>query len=370
MKNKRYLFICSTRYTTFNSINLVLNNPDKYNGKSDLALFHQTDETKKLSENLKKSGIFSAIYDFPFINNLNTIYLIIVFIFPRFILHRLSLNKDSISLIKNHYHTIYSQNLLYATLFKLINKKSNTYLIEEGLSSYTSRTLDVTRRSFFYRLLKKTNLDHFFLADIKGQLLYKPELFCGEKGNMNYLSINEPKHRTTFNSIFQYKANDLYTSNQFVYLGTPYYGLRKLISDPSIVDKSLEERCKSIVDDSMQILKRSSFVYRVHPIEKIDNNFYEKFCKLDKYQNMWEIECQNSITSDHILMSFFSTASFTPKLLYGKEPYLIFLDRLTGYDFLNSGNLILGLKSLYKKPEKIMQPKSIDELFKIIENLS
>lgn len=170
MKNKRYLFICSTRYTTFNSINLVLNNPDKYNGKSDLALFHQTDETKKLSENLKKSGIFSAIYDFPFINNLNTIYLIIVFIFPRFILHRLSLNKDSISLIKNHYHTIYSQNLLYATLFKLINKKSNTYLIEEGLSSYTSRTLDVTRRSFFYRLLKKTNLDHFFLADIKGQL--------------------------------------------------------------------------------------------------------------------------------------------------------------------------------------------------------
>jgi hypothetical protein len=146
--------------------------------------------------------------------------------------------------------------------------------------------------------------------------------------------------------------------------------LRKLISDPSIVDKGLEERCKSIVDGSMKILKSSSFVYRVHPIEKIENSFYKNFCKLDKYQNMWEIECQNSITSDHILMSFFSTASFTPKLLYGKEPYLIFLDRLTGYDFLNSDNLIRGLKSLYKNPKKIMQPKSVDELFEIIENLS
>ena len=370
MKNKKYLFICSTRYTIFNSINVVLNDPEKYSGNTDIILFHQTDGTKKLSENLKKSGIFSTIYNFPFINNLNTIFLIILFIFPRFILHRLLLNKESIHLKGDHYNMIFSQSLLYATLINRINKNSIIYLIEEGLSSYTSRTLDVTRRSFFYRLLKKTSLHHFFLADIKGQLLYKPDLFCGEKANLTYLPITAPKFSATLNQIFEYKANDLYISNRFVYLGTPYFGLRKLISDPSIVDNGLEGRCKSIIDDAMRALKRSSFIYRVHPIEKIENSFYENFCESDECQNMWEIECQNSITDDHILMSFFSTASFTPKLLYGKEPYLIFLDSLTGFDFLNSDNLIRGLKSLYRNPEKILQPKSVDELFEIIENLS
>lgn len=370
MKNNRYLFICSTRYTIFNSINVVLNNPEKYNGKTDIVLFHQTEGTKKLSENLNKIGIFNTIYDLPFINNLNTIFLIILFLFPRFILHRLLFNKESIHFKRNHHNIIFSQSLLYATLFKRISKNSTTYLIEEGLSSYTSRTLDVTRRSFFYRLLKKTTLHHFFLADIKGQLLYKPDLFCGEKGKLSYLPITEPKHDDVLNDIFEYKANDLYTSNRFVYLGTPYFGLRKLISDPSIVDKGLEERCKSIVDSSMESLKRSSFIYRVHPIEKIDNSFYDNLCELDECQNMWEIECQNSITDDHILMSFFSTASFTPKLLFGKEPYLIFLDSLTGFEFLNSDNLIRGLKSLYRNPKKILQPKSVDELFEMIENLS
>ena len=39
MKKKRYLFICSTQFTIFNSINIVLNDPEKYSGKTDIVLF-------------------------------------------------------------------------------------------------------------------------------------------------------------------------------------------------------------------------------------------------------------------------------------------------------------------------------------------
>ena len=373
VENKRYLFLCSTQFTAFNCINVVLNDPKKYQGNTDIVLFHQTESTVKLAEKLKENSIFNTVYNFPFINNLNSIFLIILFLFPRFILHKLCLNKELVQFKKNQYNAIYSQSLLYAALFKLFNKHTKTFLIEEGLSSYTSRTLDVRRRSTFYRLVNRTFLRHFFLADIKGQLLYKPELYCGEKGSEAYIPISAPQYPSIFDKIFEYKSNDIYKSNKFVYLGAPYWGLRKLISNPDLAekaDKNLERMCKSLVDRSMTALTKSSFIYRVHPIEEINDKFYESFCILDKCKNMWEIECQNSLSNEHILMSFFSTASFTPKLLYGKEPYLIFLDNLTGYEFLNSADFIKGLKLLYRTPEKIMQPRSEDELFEIIKNLS
>ena len=373
MENKRYLFVCSTQFTIFNCINEVLNDPEKYNGKTDIVLFHQTKGTIKLSEKLKESKIFNKIYNFPFINNVHSIFLLILFIFPRFILRRLCLNEESVRFKKNHYNAIFSQSLLYASLFKVFNKNSSTYLIEEGLSSYTGRALDVRRRRPLFRLVNKTFLRHFFIADIKGQLLYKPELYCGEKGSETYLPITVPKHSAIFNKIFAYTSNDLYRSHKFVYLGAPYWGLRKLISNPDIAkkeDKDLERKCKSLVDRSMKAQTKSTFIYRVHPIEEINEKFYESFCILDRCKNMWEIECQNSLTDEHVLMSFFSTASFTPKLLYGKEPYIIFLDNLTGYEFLNFADFTNGLKSLYKNPDKIMLPRSEDELFSIIKNLS
>lgn len=373
MENRRYIFLCSTKFTIFNCINVVLNDPEKYEGKADIVLFHQTESTKKLSLKLNESKIFNNIYDFPFINNLNSIFLIILFALPRFILNKICLNEKKVYFKKNKYDSIFSQSLLYAALFKVFNKNSETYLIEEGLSSYTSRTLDVRRRSTFYKLVNKTFLSRFFLANIKGQLLYKPELYCGEKDTKIYLPIAPPAHNSIFERIFEYKKNSIYSSNKFVYLGAPYWGLRKLTSDPNLadkVDKNLEKKCKSLVDRSMKSLKESNFIYRVHPIEKIEKDFYNKFCELDECVNLWEIECQKSLTDDHVLMSFLSTASFTPKLLYGREPYLIFLDNLTGYEFLNSDDFINGLKSLYQNPKKIMRPKSEDELLKIIENLS
>lgn len=369
MKNKKCLFVCSTQYAILNSINAVLNDAEKYNGDTDIVIFHQTDDIKKLSERVKESKIFGNVYDFPFINNINSIFLLILFVFPRFFLHKLCLTNGSIHLKKNHYNIIISQSQLYATLFSVINKNSDIYLLEDGISSYTGRTLDIKRRSLFFRLANKTFLRRFLLADIKGQLLYKPDMFCGEKDYITKLPAHKPQNNAIYNRIFEYRNNSLYNSSQFVYLGAPYYGLKSLTLNHKGADKDLEERCKFTVDSAMKSLKRVNFTYRIHPIEKIEKNYYEKFCKLDECHNMWEMECQNSITNDHILMSFFSTAAFTPKILYGKEPYVIFLHKITGLVFFNADNLIDSLQSMYSNPKKVMQPESVDELFEILKDL-
>ena len=84
---------------------------------------------------------------------------------------------------------------------------------------------------------------------------------------------------------------------------------------------------------------------------------------------MWEIECQNTITDNHIIVSFFSTASFTPKMLFGKEPYVIFLYKTLGIEFFNANKLVNSLQSLYNNPKKIILVEDLDQLKRVIEEL-
>jgi hypothetical protein len=81
------------------------------------------------------------------------------------------------------------------------------------------------------------------------------------------------------------------------------------------------------------------------------------------------MECQNSITNNHVLMSFFSTAAFSPKIIYDKEPYVIFLHKITGFNFFNADILIYRLQSMYADSEKVMQPKNVKELSMILKDL-
>ncbi len=369
MKNKKYLFICSTQYAILNSINAVLGDVEKYNGNVDIVIFHQTDDIKNLSKKIKESKIFSNVYDFPFINNISSASMIKLFVFPEFFLGKLCFTEKSIGLRRNYYNVIIAQNQLYGALFRRIHKNADVYLLEDGLSSYTGRTLDLQRRSLVFRLVNKMFMQGALLADIKGQFLYNPDMFFGVMDNLIKLPVHKIQNNATYNRIFRFSDDSLYKSHKFVYLGVPYYGLRALMLNPKDANNDFEEQCKFIVDDMMKLLKETNFIYRTHPIEKVEDKCYKTFCKLDVCQNMWEMECQNTINDDHVLVSFFSTAAFTPKLLYGKEPYVIFLYKILGIEFLNADDLICSLRATYRDPHKVIQPKNLDELFTIIERL-
>ena len=163
MVKKSYLFVCSTQYAILNSINIVLSDKKKYNGKTDIVIFQQTNDIKNLSEIIKKNKIFENIYYFYFINKKNAFYFFLLLVFPNFFLSRLCLNKKSLDSLKNKYNIIIAQSQLYAALFKAINKNAVAYLLEDGVSSYTSRTSDINRRSFFFRLANKTFLSRVLI---------------------------------------------------------------------------------------------------------------------------------------------------------------------------------------------------------------
>lgn len=369
MANKKYLFICSSQYTILNSINTVLNNVEECKGNADIVIFHRTADMKNISERIKKSKIFENVYDFSFINNMSPVSLLMLFVFPDFFLNKMCLTDNSICLMKNRYSVLVSQSQLYASLFRRINMNAEVWFIEEGLSSYTSRTVDPSRRSVYFRLANRILFGRNLLTDVKMQLLYKPEMYSGNIDNVKKLPISKGESNMLYNRIFEYRDTALYNCHKFVYLGTVYHGLKKLMLNPNEASDDLEDKCKYIVESAMRVPIKTNFIYRAHPIEKIDDDYYKKFCEFDIYHNMWEIECQNTITDDHILVSFFSTASFTPKMLYDKEPYVIFLYKILGVEFFNANELICSLRSVYNNPQKVIVVESIDELLETIEKL-
>ena len=367
MRNKEYLFLCSTEYAIFNSINAVLQNVGGCKGYADIAIFHRTKNTISISKRLREKKIFSEVYDFSFFGTNNTITLLMLLAFPKYFLNKVCFYGQSFCSKKNAYRVLVSQNYLFASLFLRIYRKATVFFIEDGLSSYTGRTVEPKRRSSSFTLANKIIFKG--ALEVQKQLLYKPEMYTGSAYCIEELQIPETKNKNFFNLIFGYKDNTLYKVHKFVYLGTPYYGLKDLMINSDDARDNLEYRSRHIVDTMLKGTKENRFIYREHPLESVDKDCYKELCEFDLYNNVWEIECQNTITNQHILVSFFSTALFSPKILYGKEPYLIFLYKILGIELFKANELISSLKSAYINPEKIILVKNIDELSVVIEKL-
>ena len=255
METKKYLFICSSQYAIFNAINAVLNNIEECKDNADIVIFHRTDDIRNISERIKESKIFGNVYDYSFIGNMNAFSLLSLFVFPKFLLNKLCLNDISNYIKKNQYDVLVSQNQLYASLFRRINKNADVYLIEDGLSSYTGRTINSKRRSIYFRLADKILFNGSLFTEVKKQLLYNPEMYVGNNSIIKKLPVRKFSNNIIYDRIFDYKYNTLYNTHKFVYLGAPLYGLKDLMLDPN--DAGDDFDVKAIFLEKSRILIRS-----------------------------------------------------------------------------------------------------------------
>ncbi len=119
---------------------------------------------------------------------------------------------------------------------------------------------------------------------------------------------------------------------------------------------------------SLGILE-SDVVIRKHPRDKRE---YTRLV-VDEGHNMWEVECIKSLKNEHVLLSCFSTAMLTPKLIAGKEPYLIFLYKILLEKkcilYTDNEKMINKVRELYIDKTKIFVPENMKELQNIIKLL-
>ena len=83
--------------------------------------------------------------------------------------------------------------------------------------------------------------------------------------------------------------------------------------------------------------------------------------------NMWELECIQSINDGNVIFAAFSTAQFTPKLLFDKNPYIIFLYKIFDLEVKGADEMIERFAHTYKYKSKIFVPKCMEEIDDIIK---
>ena len=87
---------------------------------------------------------------------------------------------------------------------------------------------------------------------------------------------------------------------------------------------------------------------------------------------IWELSLLNINDIDNkCFLSIYSTAIFSAKLLYDQEPYMILTIKMLKNEdnehFKTMENIIELFKKTYRNPEKIMIPKSKEELQECIK---
>lgn len=340
-KTDESLFVCDTPYQVVNAINLA-----KDNKNSDIYIYDQFSTAKSIAKNLKETNIFNNVilvkkykHFNGAVNKLLTLFRIFA---PEYTLKKHIGAKGFRTNYKTVYVSFFTQ---FTDLVRLSNPQAEFVQYEDGLGSYYIEDLEKKFRSNIFKFVNNFILNGKMSYNIDKLYLNHPECYDGNSFETVETMPAFAKSEI-LEKVFDYKENDLYKKSKFVYLTQP------------LRETAIGEKADIIENEILSVIK-DSVVLRVHPRQD-----KEKFScySIDDVGNLWEIECARQLTDSHVLVSAFSTAQFTPKMLFNKEPTIVFTYELFGDFFENAEDMVQKLRTMYKNPDKIIIVKDLDEL--------
>lgn len=352
----RYLYYCNSAYQLLNAIDLHTNrlfnnfeNIENYEG--EILLIDVFDGAKDIANILSENKIFSKV----FVGN--RVY-----------------KKDKFHIIENIFDIINPSNFIYkangikkedlydrydyivtpkfATIIAAVwsmNKRAKLQLYEDGLGAYHTTQLEPNSNT--YKLLYKTFNHGRTFNDYECLYLNCPSLYVGKETKIKGMPKLDKKYLDNLAKMF--KDFDFGLSKKIIWFD------QYIVDDLNDVSRKLLSEYKDDV------------IYCTHPRHPKN---YEEFSKPNS-KHLWELACLGiKDINNNCLSTIHSTAVFTPKLLYGFEPYIIFTAKLlSGYknndkDILEKVEIINKFKSMYSDKSKIMIPETIEEYRKCVDN--
>lgn len=363
----KFIFLCETPLHVFNAINFVANDIEDSSNVADIYIYHCFKNSNEISRRLKKSNIFLNVYDIEKYNEeidrKTKFRLLHRLIFPKKTLIK-HIHQD-IHITKKHYkklvifsYTMRTRNLLGT--FRNID----AIMIEDGIGAYFGNQIKdyVTG---YYAILDKYVFHGKYNCSPESMYVYRPDL-CDNDITNNVLKLPEfNKNNVAFDKtsdIYSYKENNLYNRKRMVYFTQP---LEQLPGD------YMPESEFEINNTITKLGMKNDLLMRVHP-RQYDIELFGS--DSDEINNLWELESSNSITNEHILVSAFSTAAFTPKYINNIEPYIIFTYKLqfevTEDEFWKNIEMFIDKFSvLYDDKAKIFVPESYEEFGDMLKKI-
>ena len=347
--------ICATPYQTFNALNLIINEFSDSNNEIDLYYRNFNKVSESILANIKKENLVGHIYEYDIVEkgfNFKYLYNVLVqVISTKKYLELLLKTKKTLN---NKYDLItITSGTEFEIAFTKFYYKASTIAYDDGLGSYVGDIIHHQNLNFFWKIVRNTKHIHPICLYINNKE------FCSSTISNIYIQFpqypfKDKKKNKIINNIFNY-SNELKPNNRIIYLTQPLTEIRKNYDKNNQIEKIIFKNSKNIT-------------IRAHPRDKIKR--INQNINISK-TNLWELVCANEVNKNHILISYCSTAQIIPKIMFNKEPYLIFLYKLIYEELSNElkikfNSIVNKVINAYSEKNKIIIPENQQELIKII----
>ncbi len=249
---------------------------------------------------------------------------------------------------------------LYTKLIKR-NPDMRLHFYEEGIGVYTRQLYESYNgiKRMYQLLGYRCEADY-----VEDMYVFQPALYRGTKlplkkiGKVTGQDTEYIRGKSDF-PVYPYARCILFLEN--AYDGTPMDGL---------------DECQ-IIDEIISAVGKENVWIRLHPQSPKDK-YRDKGYQIDRNSQVpWEdLIARNARIEQVLLVTVLSSAVFTPKMIYGKEPGIIVAGRAVSMEYPGAGwaaacwnreyeQFVEGVAGLYQDKAKIMIPDSYGAIGKI-----
>lgn len=339
----KYLYYCNSLYQVITVLKLHLQRKDYGfenidNYQADLIILNAFAGAEKVHKLIQDEHIFSNVWLVnknikTKTNHINSIFNLIA---PSF-----NIRKYGITNVKNEYDVLSFPkfNLICASIWQE-NKKANLELLDEGVATYIG-TVDLQSRSLVYKKLFKLFNSGKDFKDYQKLYVNCIDLIKNTDNRIIEIPKNE-NINDTLSSIF---ININNTNNkEILWFSQIFY------------DES-KNRISTKVLSSLEKYK-DDLLFCPHPRTPIKSDIFENQIE----ESLWEINTIKDKDIDNkLLITYHSTACFSPKLLFNKEPFIVLFYSLIEQN-MQLDYFVNNFCKLYKNKSKILVPHKIDEI--------
>ena len=360
----RLAFICDTPYQTLNVLNMYWHKyrSDK-NVQADLFVVDQFIRADQLQARIRQKGLFDNVYFLRREENRfmpqglkRSIRVAYSYLNPK---HAVSNQFDdgAPALLANRYDEIYASLMkcFTAALVKL-NPNAVFNLFDDGVGSYTG-DLVANGGGLPYKIFSR--IFHSGAYATRARKLY-----------VNNVSTC---HATAADEICPLPK----MSQEFLDVAYRIFQIEPQSGGEGIILLSQPFDSQDATADRMRAfltaLKpwKDKITVRMHPRD-MAFDLYSDF-KVDKSGQLWELKTAQLDMDRTVLICNFSTAQVTPKMLYDKEPWLIFIHHILKISTPEYMQVIeqeaAQLRDQYRNKDRILIPHSMEELEASLHNV-
>lgn len=251
---------------------------------------------------------------------------------------------------------------------------SDVFLFDDGMWTYSGKVFSHvafasqmnkqcdSRKRLMSSVLNFLAQNHYSMR-VKGVYCYHPESLLFElspKIQHKPISLPDDVFDTAFFSVYMSREKRIALS-KVVFLGT--------------VEKEIIA-CESLQTDLFHKLKNEfgdSFTFKPHPRDCNMEIWRSKGVIIDEGKDLWELRClQGDIDESTVLLGYGSTALWTPKMLFGLEPYVISLHRLAKSNTTNfeeTDQIFTHMRDVYVNSERVYFPSTKNEFYECINEI-